>query len=140
MSQTNQRNVLKTKITPAEYFANRVYKRTIGEFTPMRSYERFKSVLKHFNKYIRKHLQRQEPLFRGSDETTYIQFIYECPSGLPTKKQQQSFIYQWAEHGVNDLLDRDYGCFITPHMYLSGDMIMLNIDVEWYKELAGPAV
>ena len=135
MEQANQRNAMKSKITPAEYFANRVYKHAIGEFTPMRSYERFTSVIKHFNKYIRKHLQRQEPLFRGGDVTTYIQFIYECPSGLPTKKQQQAYIYQWGEHGVNDLLDREYGCFITPSMYLSGDMIMLSIAVEWYNDI-----
>jgi hypothetical protein len=118
---------------PDEYFARRIYLRELGNYLPMRSYERFSSMVKHFNRYIRKHLERQSSVYIGSGKTTYIQFVYDCPSGLPTAVQQKRYIYQWAPHGINDPLDIAHGCFTTPHMLISPteDMLMLYITLEW---------
>jgi hypothetical protein len=125
----------KSKVkTPAEYFADRVYKYSIDEYVPLRSYQRFISARNHFNRYIRKHLEQQEPVLRGSGKTTYIQFIYEITPGQPSGKQQKDFIYQWVKNGINDLLDSNHGCFSEPGMLLSpsGNLLMLYITVDWY--------
>jgi hypothetical protein len=116
--------------TPDEQFARCIYLKELGKYTPSRNYEQFCYALKHFNKYIRKHLDRHRSI---RSDTTYIRFIYDCPSGTPTRKQQKRYIRQWAENGVNDLLDDEFGCYITPHMLISpsGDMFMLYISVEW---------
>jgi len=121
------------KSNPAEYFADRVYKYSIDEYVPLRSYQRYISARNHFNRYIRKHLAQQEPMYRGSGKKTYIQFIYEIPSGSLSAKQQKDFIYQWAKNGVNDHLDSEYGCFSEPGMLLSptGNLLMLYIAVDW---------
>ena len=124
----------KSKVkTPAEYFADRVYKYSIDEYVPLRSYQRYLSAQNHFNRYIRKHLEQQEPLYRGSGKTTYIQFIYEIPVGTLTGKQQKDYIYQWAKNGRNDSLDSDHGCFSEPGMLISpsGSLLMLYIAVDW---------
>jgi hypothetical protein len=107
--------------------------RELGEYTPLRSYERFESMMKHFNKYIRKHLEMQYLRFAKRGRTTYIRFIYDSPNGTPTKRQQMSYINQWSENGINDHLDSEFGCTITPHLLISpsGHMVMLNISVEW---------
>lgn len=117
---------------PDEYFAYRVHMYEHGKYKPLRSYKSFTTTMNHFNKYIRKHLTKQWPLFNGTKTITCIRFIYDYPSGILSKHQRR-YIQQWGENGINDLLDREFGCTITPHMLVSMDnkLVMLYIMVDW---------
>lgn len=109
--------------------------RELGEYVPLHSYERFATMMRHFNKYIRRELEKQYRRYVGSDVNTFIGVVYDSPNGAPTKRQQELYIQQWGEHGVNDLLDRELCCAISPHMLISqyGDTIMLYITVDWKR-------
>jgi len=120
---------------PYEYFAHCIHMRELGEYTPLNSYERFATMMRHFNKHIRRHLEKQQHRYAGSGITTVIHVVYDSPNGSPTIRQQERYIQQWGEHGVNDLLDGKFGCVISPHMLISqcGDTIMLYVNVEWKR-------
>jgi hypothetical protein len=120
---------------PDEYFAHCVHLRELGEFVPLRSFNRFATMISHFNTFLRKRLEKHQRRYAGRRFTTFIYFVYDSPNGSPTKKQQERYIQQCGENGVNDHLDRVFGCVISPHLFISesGDTIMLNITVEWHK-------